>query len=115
MYQEHSFENKYSVNRITLTKKIHCYCRLGGDWYTNQLEISFYPQKEIPDYVYLDKAIEERCEQKDLIIEEVVNEIYKIILEQCPTAANIQISSYVDDSVPKNMQVKVEKWGGYEF
>ena len=115
MYQEHSFENKYGINKITLTKKIHCYCRLGGDWYTNQLEISFTPVNEIPDYVYLDRAIEERCEQKDLIIEEVINEISTIIKDQCPSATAIHVSSYVDDSVPKNMQVKVEKWSGYEF
>ncbi|MBO7697119.1 MAG: hypothetical protein J6Y28_04745 [Acholeplasmatales bacterium] len=110
MYSEYSFPNKYGISKITLTKKIHCYCRLGGDWYTNQLEISFKPGAEIPDYVYLDKAIEERCEKQDLIIEEVINNISNIILEQCPSATDLHITSYVDDSVPKNMFVKVEKY-----
>lgn len=103
-----SFKNIYGVSKITLTKKIHCYCRLGGDWYTNQLTISFVPNNDIPDYVYLDKAIEDRCERKDLIIEEVLNEICNIIKEQVPSATDIHIESYVDDSVPKNMFVKVE-------
>ena len=112
MYQEHSFENKYGISRITLIKKIHCYCRLGGDWYTNQLQIVFNPGDEIPDYVYLDKAIEESCERQDLIIEEVIDKIYHIIKDQCPSCYDIHISSYVDDSVPKNMFVKVEKYDG---
>lgn len=111
MYSEHSFPNKYGITQITLTKKIHCYCRLGGDWYTNQLQISFRPLSEIPDYVFLDKEIEERCEKQDLIIEEVIDIIYNIILDQCPSAYDIHITSYVDDSVPKNMFVKVEKRG----
>ena len=110
MYEDKSFPNKYGISKITLYKKVHAYCRLGGDWYTNQLTISFVPIEEIPDFVYIDKAIEERCEQKDLIIEEVIDNIYKIILEQCPSAKDIHIESYIDDSVPKNMPVKVERY-----
>lgn len=108
MYEDKSFTNIYGVNKITLYKKVHCYCRLGGDWYTNQLTIEFVPGKEIPDYVFIDQAIEERFERSDSIIEEVVNGIAEIIKEQCPSATNVHITSYIDDSVPKNMQVKVE-------
>ena len=108
MYEDASFKNKYKISKITLHKKVHAYCRLGGDWYTNQLLISFTPVEEIPDFVFIDKAIEERCEKQDLIIEEVLYTIYNIIKEQCPSAEDIHIESYVDDSVPKNMQVRVE-------
>lgn len=108
MYEDTSFKNKYNISKITLYKKIHAYCRLGGDWYTNNITISFTPIEEIPDFVFIDKAIEERCEKQDLIIEEVLHTIYKIIQEQCPSAEDIHIESYVDDSVPKNMQVRVE-------
>ena len=100
--------NIWGIKKITLQKKIHCYCRLGGDWYTNQLTISFNPVGEVPDYVVIDNNIEESCEQKDLIIEEVVSTIKNIIIQECPTAENISVVSYVDDSVPKNMFVKVE-------
>lgn len=68
MYETTNFPNSYGITKITLYKKVHAFCRLGGDWYTNQLTISFTPVDEIPDYVYIDKAIEENCEQKDLII-----------------------------------------------
>ena len=109
MYETTNFPNSYGITKITLYKKVHAFCRLGGDWYTNQLTISFTPVDEIPDYVYIDKAIEENCEQKDLIIEEVIETVYKIIKEQAPSAKNIHIESYIDDSVPKNMPVKVER------
>lgn len=109
MYEDKSFKNKFGINRITLYKKVHAYCRLGGDWYTNQLTISFNPGDMIPDYIFIDKAIEERCEKQDLLIEEVINTIYNIIKEQVPKASNIHIESYIDDSVPKNMPVKVER------
>lgn len=109
MYEDTNFKNEYGITKITLYKKVHAYCRLGGDWYTNQLTISFTPVEEIPDYVFIDKAIEETCEQKDLIIEEVINNIYNIIKEQAPSAKDIHIESYIDDSVPKNMFVRVER------
>lgn len=107
-YNDKSFPNIYNLSKITLYKKIHCYCRLGGDVYTNQLTITFKPNKEVCDYVYIDKAIEDRFEQSDSIIEEVLKGILEIILDQCPSATNIHIESYIDDSVPKNMPVRVE-------
>ena len=112
MYQDKSFKNEFGITKITLYKKIHAYCRLGEDWYTNQLIISFNPMNDIPDYVYIDKAIEESCEKQDLLIEEVIDVIYKIIKNQVPSAKDIHIESYVDDSVPKNMFVKVERTDG---
>ena len=104
-----SFKNINGITKIILSKKVHCYCRLGGDWYTNQISISFKPVFEIPDYIRIDHMIEKRCEQKSLLLEECVDEIYKIIKEECPSATNIRVESYVDDSVPKNMMVRVVK------
>lgn len=107
-YFEHSFKNEYGLTKITIDKKIHTYCRLGGDVYTNQIKASFNPGDMVCDYVYLDKAIEDRFEQSDSIIEEVLAGIVEIIKNQCPNATNIHVESYIDDSVPKNMPVKVE-------
>ena len=103
-----SFPNTYGISKITLTRKIHCYCRLGGYWYTNKLNISFVPQDEIPDYVAIDADILSTCEQNDMIIEEVVASVRDIIKKHCPSAVDLHISSYVDDSVPRDMQVLVE-------
>lgn len=103
-----SFKNIYGVKRITLKKKVHCYCRLGNDWYTNQLTISFNPGSSIPDYVFIDDEIERQCEKQDLLIEEVIKCITTIVINHCPDATDIHVSSYIDDSVPKNMQVLVE-------
>lgn len=107
-YHGYSFPNSYGLTKITINKKIHTFCRLGGDVYTNQITASFNPGSLVCDYVYLDKAIEERFEQTDSIIEEVLAGIVEIIKNQCPNASNIHVESYIDDSVPKNMPVKVE-------
>lgn len=107
-YRIHSFPNVYGLSKITINKKIHTYCRLGGDVYTNQITASFNPGDLVCDYVYLDKAIEERFEQSDSIIEEILAGIVEIIKNQCPNATQIHVESYIDDSVPKNMPVKVE-------
>ena len=107
-YFKYSFPNKYGLTKITIDKKIHTYCRLGGDVYTNHIKASFNPGDMVCDYVYLDKAIEDRFEQSDSIIEEVLAGIVEIIKNQCPNATNIHVESYIDDSVPKNMPVRVE-------
>ena len=107
-YSMYSFPNEYGLSKITINKNVHCYCRLGGDIYTNKITLTFKPNKEVCDYVYLDKAIEERFEQTDSIIEEVLKGIVEIVKNQCPSATNIHVESYIDDSVPKNMPVKVE-------
>ena len=107
-YYEHSFPNEYGITKVTINKKVHTYCRLGGDVYTNQITAWFTPGKIMCDYVYIDKAIEECFEQTDSIIEEVLAGIVCIIKNQCPQARDIHVESYVDDSVPKNMPVKVE-------
>lgn len=107
-YYDKSFPNSYGLTKITINKKVHTYCRLGGDVYTNQITASFNPGSMVCDYVYLDKAIEDRFEQSDSIIEEVLAGIVEIIKNQCPDATNIHVESFIDDSVPKNMPVKVE-------
>lgn len=107
-YRDHSFENIYEIKKIIFHKKIHCYCRLGGDLYTNFITVSFNPGSYIPDYVYLDKAIVDRFEQTDSIIEEVLIGIKEIILNQCPDATDIHIESEITDSVPKDFPVQVE-------
>lgn len=107
-YVEHSFPNVFGISKVTIDKKIHTYCRLGGDVYTNQIKAWWTPGALMCDYVYIDKAIEECFEQTDSIIEEVLAGIVRIIKNQCPSAHNIHVESYIDDSVPKNMPVKVE-------
>ena len=107
-YVSHSFPNDFGITKVTIDKKVHTYCRLGGDVYTNQIKAWWNPGATMCDYVYIDKAIEECFEQSDSIIEEVLAGIVKIIKNQCPEATNIHVESYIDDSVPKNMPVKVE-------
>ena len=106
-YSKHSFSNTYGLTNISFDKKIHTYCRLGGDVYTNNLHVSFNPGNMVPDYVYLNKAIVERFEKTDSIIEEVLAGVVEIIKNQCPNASDIVVSSFVNDSVPQDMPLTV--------
>ena len=107
-YKEHSFPNTYGVSKVTFQKKVHTYCRLGGDVYTNQITASFNPNHTMCDYVYLEKAIVDRFEQSDSIIEEVLQGIVEIIKDQCPEATNIHVESFINDSVPQDFPLVVE-------
>lgn len=107
-YSDKSFPNKYGLKRIVAEKKIHTYCRLGGDVYTNNLTISFNPGSMVPDYVYLNKAIVDRFEKTDSIIEEVLAGIVEIVKNQCPDATDISVKSFINDSVPESMPLIVE-------
>lgn len=107
-YSKHSFKNEFGVTKVTFEKKVHTYCRLGGDVYTNKIKGSFNPGDMMCDYIYLDKAIAERFEQSDSIIEEVLAGIVEIIKNQCPGATQIHVEAHIDDSVPKDMPLTVE-------
>ena len=37
-YSSKSFPNSYGITKVTIEKKVHTYCRLGGDVYTNQIK-----------------------------------------------------------------------------
>lgn len=106
-YSSFSFPNNYGDLEIEVKKKVHTYCRLGGDVYTNNLTIRFLLGETQCDFVYLDKAIEERFEQSDSIIEEVIHGVFEIVKNQCPDVKEVLIISEVTDSVPKDMPVKI--------
>lgn len=98
------FENKQAISKITLFKKLHNYCTLGEDWYTNNLTIIIEPGKLIPDYIEIESELN-TLEGKPLIIEDVVNEISNIVNKYEVKFAHI--ISEVDDAT--HLKVKVEK------
>lgn len=98
------FINEQKINKITLFKKIHNFCPMGDDWYTNQLTIEIEPGTCIPDYIEIEQQLNE-LESKSLIVEDVVNKI-SLILQQYEIKS-AHIISEVDDAV--HLKVRVEK------
>ena len=98
------FENKQGISKITLFKKLHNYCSLGQDWYTNNLTVIIEPGEVIPDYIEIETELN-ALEGQYLIIEDVVNEISNIVNKYEVKSAHI--ISEVDDAT--HLTDKVEK------
>ena len=100
-----SFENKYNISKIKMFKKVHNLCTIGQDWFTNNLEITIIPDKIIPDYIEVDKSIQE-FEAKELVIEEVVNGILEELKKYDPKY--ISVKSSVNDAMHLPVEVEAE-------
>lgn len=97
-------ENTYDLDMIETSHKIHAYCPIGQATYTGKINIQFTPDKVIPDYIELDKAIKELNDTK-LLIEDMVNKICEIISKLEPISAVVTIT--VDDAL--HCPVKITK------
>lgn len=82
---------KPRLNRIPNTqgiREIYLYpvaitkCELGGDWYTNQMEIRFVPRECYPDYTEVRTWIQNNIDGKTLNIEDVVAEVRKFLVRE---------------------------------
>lgn len=100
-----SFENKYNISNIKMSKKIHNLCTIGQDWFTNNLEITFIPDKIIPDYIIVDDMIQQ-YEGKELVIEEVVSGIIEDLKQFKPKY--IKVKSIVNDAMHLPVEVEAE-------
>lgn len=100
-----SFENNYNITKIKMNKKIHNLCTIGQDWYTNNIEIELVPDKIIPDYIEVDKDIQKH-EGKELIIEEVVNNILQDLKKYNPRY--IKVTSKISDAMHLPVEVTSE-------
>ena len=95
-------DNKEKIKRIIMKPQATCFCQIGKDWYLNKFEIEFRPDKYYPDYMEVEKWINENIEGKELNIEHAVNLIHthlmfyepfsvivKSIVEDCKTHFNV--------------------------
>lgn len=99
------FENKQGITSITFTQNIQCFCPLGDDWYTNEVEVTFVPEDVIPDYCEIDDYTRSLA-GKALIIEDVVNDIFNYMMtEYAPS--ELCVTSVARDA--KHMPVEVTK------
>ena len=99
------FKNEQGISLIEFTQNIQDFCPLGNDWYTNQITVSMIPDSIIPDYCDIDDFTRS-LGGKDLIIEDVVDAIFKYIEEEY-APKDLSVSSYVNDA--KHMPVTVVK------
>ena len=88
-----------------MRKKLHNLCTIGQDWFTSELDILFIPDKVIPDYIEVDKMIQS-YEGKELVIEELVNNILTELNDYEPTYVNV--TAKVNDAMHLPVEVTAE-------
>ena len=99
-------ENGYEISGIQIKSTAKCYCPLGKDWYTNNFEIHFLPDRSIPDYCELDKWIEKNINGQELIIEAAVDMLHTY-LKDTYKPINVTVESHVTDA--RHSEVMVYK------
>lgn len=101
-------ENTQGITQIVYKTRTRNYCPIGKDWYTSNIQAQIEPDNTIPDYIDLDKFVSEQINQKEMIIEDVVNAVYNhISAEYTPKSLTITIK--VDDAA--HSEVIVSKAG----
>ena len=104
-------ENTQGITQIIYRTKTRNYCPIGKDWYTSNIQAQIEPDNIIPDYIDLDKFVAEQINQKEMIIEDVVNALYNhISAEYKPKSLTVTI--HVDDAA--HSEVVVSKAGANE-
>ena len=87
-------ENKEDIKVITMKPTACTLCAIGQDWFNNQLEISFTPDKCYPDYIEVRDWIMDNIDGKELNIEQVVDRVFRFLDEEYKPKS-LHITDYV--------------------
>lgn len=101
-----AFENKQGIAEITMQKSVYCYCPMGSDWYTADVEVTVANPKEIPDYLDVD-AFFKSLNNSELIIEDVVFKVHEFVSSQVVAADEVIATATVKNA--KHLPVRVTK------
>lgn len=69
-------DNTQKITEIVMKPTACTFCKLGQDWYNNNLEITFTPDKYYPDYMDVQKYIMDEIDGHEMNIEDVVENVY---------------------------------------
>lgn len=72
-------ENRQEILTITMKPVAFTKCQIGQDWYKNELEIVFWPDRCYPDYMEVEAWIMENIDGHELNIEDVVEKVYNFL------------------------------------
>lgn len=97
-------ENKEKISYINFKRTVQPYCPLGNDYYSAEIDVDFYPDQYYMDYCEVDEKIQS-FGGMELTIEELINEVYNLLLEFNPK--NLDVSVYGNSN--KHFPVHVRK------
>jgi len=81
--------NTQGIKTIKMYPVALTQCEIGGDWYTNRLEITLTPNEYYPDYTEVQEEIMKKVDGKTLNIEDVVMAVYDMMTFFSPLKIHI--------------------------
>ena len=81
---------------------------MGNDWYTANIEVEIMPDQLIPDYCDVDAFVTRKISGKELIIEQVVYELYQYF-EKEYNPASLKVSVKTDNAAHSAVVVTKSK------
>ncbi len=89
--------NEHKIDKITIYRNAHTKCKLGDDWYTTEVTITMFPDKEIPDYRDVDKHFATNIDGQHMTIEDVISSVIEFIMKDYQPYS-VTIDALVQDS-----------------
>lgn len=103
-----AFENKQRINKIKIAGRARMFCPMGNAWYTGDFAITLQNPSSIPDYLDVDKFINE-LDGNECIIEDAVASVYDFMVEQVG-GGKVCVSCAVADAGHAAVTVEREGW-----
>lgn len=75
-------ENNQNISEIIMYPTAITKCAIGQDWYQNEFEIHFEPNRCYPDYMEVQAYIMKEVDGQELNIEEAVEKIYDYLTSE---------------------------------
>ena len=69
------FANTMSIDDIAMEKSVKCFCPIGKSWCTYEIDISMEPLSVIPDYLEVEKYLDEQIGGAALTMEDAASNV----------------------------------------
>lgn len=83
-------KNTQKIKEIIMRPTVYTKCVIGQDWYKSDLTITFVPNGSYPDYIEVNEWLMTYIDGKEMNIEDVVNEVYKMLKEYDPLRLEVE-------------------------
>ena len=101
-------KNTQNITKVKFFKIAHCFCPLGHDWYTCNVEAEVYLGEELIDFLDIDAYFRDEIESEHLIVEDVVAKTAEFIERY--NVQGYSISAKTSDAVHCAVEVVKEKF-----
>lgn len=100
--------NKEGVKKIVMRPFAYTKCQIGQDWFRNDFEAVFIPSDCYPDYMQVEKYVQENIEGKELNIEQAARLLYNFLHNEYNPCQLIVYNHVKDCKTHFNVDITIE-------